>query len=112
MDYSYNPNMKQAPLSLFTAYMPGRFTGVGDDGVSVNPFTRDSETMRRNFYSTKFVQLNSLTDSGGWTESSQGFQIYSEGGINNAGNFNRSQKLYRNPLDAQNFGIDINAIKY
>jgi hypothetical protein len=115
MDYNYNPEMQRGAQSLFTAYMPGPFTGVGTDGVFKNPIPGtqvEDETMRRNFYSTKFVQIGSLTGSGPWNESTSNFVMYSEGDVKTSAGFNRAQKLYRNPLDPQAVGADINSIRY
>lgn len=115
MEYSYNPAMQRGPQSLFTSYMPGTFTGIGADAVFQNPIPGvdgDDETMRRNFYSTKFVQLGSLTSSGPWNENASNFVMYSEGGLATSPGFNRSQKSYKNPLDPQAVGADINAIRY
>ncbi len=115
MDYSYNPKMQRGTDALYTAYMPGSYTGVDGDGVFRNPIPGsnvDDETMRRNFYSTKFVQLGSLQQSGPWNETTSNFNIYSEGNVQTSGTLNRAQKNYRNPLDAQAIGADINAIRY
>lgn len=114
MDYSFNPAMRGAPNSLFSAYMPGTFTGVAGSGVFSNPIAGSDvadETMRRNFYSTKFVQLRSLTGAGPWNENSSNFVIMSEGSLNNSGPDAR-QEQYKNPLDAQSVGVDVNAIRY
>ena len=115
MDYTYNPAMQRAPNSLFTAYMPGTFTGVDADAVFRNPIPGsdvEPETMRRNFYSTKFVQLGSLTASGPWSETTSNFVMYSEGDLATSPGSDRSQTQYRNPLDAQAVGVDLNAIRY
>ncbi|MES2527932.1 MAG: Tad domain-containing protein [Bdellovibrionota bacterium] len=111
MTYIYNSAMRGAPNALFSAYMPGTYTGVGVNGVSINPITSEDETMRRNFYSTKFVQLGSLVGSGPWNEKTSNFVMYSEGPINQPQE-NSGQKVYRNPLDANAVGIDLNSIRY
>lgn len=115
MDYTYNKNMQRAPNALFSAYMPGPYTGIGANGVFSTPFAGsdvEDETMRRNFYSTKFVQLRSLSGSGPWSENTSNFVMYSEGALATSPGFNRSQKQYANPLDVQALGIDVNAIRY
>jgi hypothetical protein len=118
MDFSYNSDMQRGPESLFTAYMPGPFTGVGLDGVFQNPIAGsqvEDETMRRNFYSTKFVQirsLTSLTEPSPWGEATSNFVMYSEGDVKTSPGFNRAQKSYKNPLDPQAVGADISAIGY
>ncbi len=111
MTYVLNQNIRGGPKTLFSAYMPGPYTGVGINGDSVNPITQEKETMRRNFYSTKFVQLGSLVGSGPWNEKSSNFVMYSEGGLNTS-TVNASQEVYRNPLDANQVNIDLNSIRY
>lgn len=99
-------------LKMFTAYMPGAFTGVGPDGVFDNPIAGSDirETMRRNFYSTKFVTLDSLLSSGGYNEDSSNFQTMSEGDVTGAGSDVKGQLL--NPLDPAVIGGDLSTIKY
>jgi hypothetical protein len=111
MEYSYNRSTLP-PNSLFSAYMPGTYTGVGNDGVFRNPITGEDETVRRNFYSTKFVQVNSFVSRGPWEQSTTNFPIYSEGDIRGNETSDGAQKLYRNPLDASSIGADLNAIRY
>lgn len=114
MEYSLNTAMAGGTQSLFSAYMPGPFNGVGNDGNFANPIAgldEQRETMRRNFYSTKFVQLRSLTQSGPWNETSSNFVLMSEGGINEPGQDVR-QKQYRNSPDAESVGVNLNAISY
>ncbi|MFL5784297.1 MAG: TadE/TadG family type IV pilus assembly protein [Bacteriovoracaceae bacterium] len=118
MEYSYNPGMKQAPTSLFTAYMPGPYTGVGANGIFNNAIPGvdlgkgDDNNMRRNFYSTKFVGLNSLQATSNFDETLSNFPINSEGRLDSAAGSDTSQKLWRNPLDTQAVGVDVNAIRY
>lgn len=99
-------------LKMFTAYMPGPFTGVGPDGVFDNPIPGSAiqETMRRNFYSTKFVTLDSLLSSGKYNQSESNFQIYSEGDVTGSGDDGQSR--FTNPLDPNIIGSDLNTIKY
>lgn len=111
MTYVFNENMRGGKNAIFSGYMPGVFTGVGANGVSSNPITNENETMRRNFYSTKFVQLGSFDLNGGWNEKTSNFVMYSEGKINEPQE-NSGQKNFRNPLDFGAVGIDINSIRY
>jgi hypothetical protein len=112
MNYTFDPGIQKGAQSLFTAYMPGPYTGIGMDGVMNNPITQASdETMRRNFYSTKFVGLSTLQVSGPWDEKTSNFSTVSEGPVNSTG-ANTSQNEWRNPLDAQAIGADLNAIRY
>ncbi|WP_408097865.1 Tad domain-containing protein [Peredibacter sp. HCB2-198] len=97
---------------FFTAYMPGPFTGVGDNGTFSNPIPGSNiqENMRRNFYSTKFVTLDSLLSSGGYGPSSN-FSIISEGTPSGADTDVRPTQ-FANPLDPDVIGSDLNSIKY
>lgn len=101
--------------SMLTAYRPGPFTGVGYDGVFTNPIpgSEISEKMQRNFYSTKFVSLDSLRDEGGYNEQNSNFVIYSEGALagSNAAQ-DRKQNGFKNALDPEIIGSDLNSIDY
>jgi hypothetical protein len=103
------------PQSLpFTAYRPGPMTGVGQNGIYDNVIAGSSirETMHRNFYSTKFISLESLRGGSqqGYTEESN-FSIYSEGPTNKRVR-DTFQSSFKNSLDAQSIGLDLNAIKH
>jgi hypothetical protein len=114
MEYNLNTNVYQGQKrhGMYSAYMPGPFNGVGEDAVLTPPFPGlDSETMRRNFYSTKFVPLDSLQESGMYNEN-KNFVIYSEGGLTTSPGFDRSQGTFSNSLDANKIGIDLSSIKY
>lgn len=86
------PNQK----GMLSAYVPGPFTGVSIDGVFDNLSAASSpELMRRNFYSTKLVALNSLSEGGNYRKDN--FTIMSEGDVSN--NVEEiKQKNYKNPL--------------
>jgi Putative Flp pilus-assembly TadE/G-like len=86
------PNQK----GMLSAYIPGPFTGVSNDGIFDNLSTASSpELMRRNFYSTKLVSLNSLKERGIYRNDN--FAIMSEGDTaNNVPEI--VQKNYKNPL--------------
>jgi hypothetical protein len=110
MEYSYNKNVDN--LRLLTAYMPGPFTGADFDGSFVSPLTPDiSDKMRRNFYSTKFVTLDSVQAGGGPRYDNSTFLIHSEGAINPTGaGDDAKQTAFRNALDTM--GADLSSIKY
>lgn len=120
MEYSwYPPNFSSGPhstkeFSVFSAYMPGNFTGVNQDGHFINPVpgTNASEMMRRNFYSTKFITLDSLRGGTGYSEIMSNFSIYSEGNITTNPTFERAQKGFQNPLDQDSIGDDLSSIKH
>lgn len=94
-DKTYNPThyIMQYSLSetnfpsgnikrLFSAYMPGPYNGIGADG-QLNPppgFPPHKELMRRNFYSTKLITLDSV-QSGGNYDVQKNFVNYSEGNL-------------------------------
>ena len=88
--------------------MPGPYNGIGADGIFAPPFSGlQGETMRRNFYSTKLVTLNSLKRAGHFDETTTNFAIYSEGLLNISSD-DRKQRTFANPIDSP----DINSIKH
>lgn len=109
MKYSFNPTANN--LQFMTAYMPGPFTGAGMDGTFVSPISSDiRDKMRRNFYSTKFVSLDSLqTTSSGGNYGERGFTIMSEGQVNESGTKNTTQRTFANPIETTE---DLSSIKY
>lgn len=113
MEYNYNEeNFAGQKERIFSAYMPGPFNGAGPDGQLTPPFSgQQAELMRRNFYSTKLVTLDSVQASGNYDEK-RNFVIYSEGDLTTAAGLDRSQNSFANPLDAASEGIDLSAIKY
>ena len=101
-------------LKMLSAYAPGPFTGIGPDGRFTNPIpgSNISELMRRNFYSTKFVALDSLRGGAGYNEQRTNFVIHSEGeAAGNAGS-DRSQNNFKNIIDPGVIGSDLDSIKY
>ncbi len=122
MDYSYNKDMlnqgNQSPkqAGIFSAYMPGSLTGIGDDALYDSPLldaSSGTENMRRNFYSTKFVSLKSLQGgTGSYQESQTNFVIYSEGATATSGSFDTAQKNFINILQPDSIGADLTNIKY
>ncbi len=115
MDYSWNENnFSSSPnqaLDVFTAYMPGPFNGIGGNGKFETPFPGSgiSEMMRRNFYSTKFVTLESLRGGSGSYAEKNSMVIYSEGDLTTSPGFDRSQSGFLNTLDPN---IDLSSINY
>jgi hypothetical protein len=116
MEYNYyDKNWGGKPLNIFTGYMPGPFNGVGMDGILSPPsgFPSQREVMRRNFYSTKLVTLDSLQRSGNYDETAKNFNTYSEGDLTGSqATADRKQDSFTNPLDAQSVGADISSIRY
>lgn len=110
------PHTPEKTFAVFSAYQPGNFTGVEADGKFTNPITGDTdlEVMRRNFYSTKFVSLDSLQDGGGYSQQTTEFAIYSEGATTdiNGSNSDAYQRNFQNSLNADAVGVDVSSIKY
>lgn len=97
---------------FMTAYMPGSFTGVGEDGEYVNPIDFNiTDKMRRNTYSTKFIAVDSLQRGGGTRYDNQTFAIYAEGPPNTSTDETR-QNIFRNPINPSAVDGDISSIKY
>lgn len=115
MEYGHYPaNWGGKPLKIFSAYMPGPYNGISADGILQPPsgFPPNPEVMRRNFYSTKLVTLDSLQKGGNYDEFTQ-FAIHSEGELStNQGTVDKKQHNFLNPLDAQSVGADISSIRY
>jgi hypothetical protein len=116
MEYNYNPQYwGDKPLRIYSAYMPGPYTGVGADGILVPPsgFPGQGESMRRNFYSTKLVTLDSLQPKGNFDETFTAFATYSEGELTSGdGTPDRKQNTFSNPLDTQSEGDGLSSIRY
>lgn len=116
LEYSWNPanfaGTAQGMKTPFSAYTPGTFTGIGQDGVFNSPIPGSSlsETMRRNFYSTKFVSIDALKE--GYNESTSKFLISSEGDTNST-NLEVQQRGYLNPIRPLLIGgDDLSSIKH
>jgi hypothetical protein len=92
---------------LLTGYMPGTLRGASQKGVFNTPFGGgdNSETMRRTGYSTKLVQLKSLTGSGNYGPGAAvSFAIYSEGNPTPLAE-DVKQNALRNALDLTLSGV-------
>ena len=100
---------------FMTAYAPGALTGSGQDGVFRNPIPgmeSNIDVMHRNFYSTKFIPLDSLLMQGGYSQNTTTFPIYTEGSHNVSSLEDTKQKDFRNVLNTGEVGADISTIKY
>lgn len=112
--YPFELNWKvNTPRSVgskfLTAYRPGPFTGVAEDGEYQSPIDSGiSDNMQRNSYSTKFITLDSLQTGGGPRWDNDTFTIYSEGDVNPSGSETR-QQTFANPIQTTD---DISSIKY
>jgi hypothetical protein len=117
MDYSYNETYWASKKKrIYSGYMPGRYNGVSNDGILIPPsgFPATNEVMKRNFYSTKLVTLDSLQDKkGDYDEVTTGMALYSEGDRGStAATADRRQKIFANPLPPQSSAGDIRSIRY
>lgn len=118
-DYSwYAPNFEGTPageLGVFSSYAPGEFTGVNTNAIFNNPIPGSdmTETMRRNFYSTKFIPLDSVKGGRGYSEQQSGnFLIFSEGDVEST-NLEVKQDQFVNPLVPLEIGSDdLSSIKH
>lgn len=104
MEFSWRPKNFDSPRSpvpqnmgVLSAYVPGPFTGSGNDGIFDN-LSGIKEMTRRNFYSTKLVALKAFTGPG-YTESATQFATMSEGQSTVFGNDTRQQTGFINPLE-------------
>lgn len=74
---------QQDPKVFLTGYKPGRNQGAKANGEVNHPFiSGQSQTMLRNFYSTKLISLRSILNStsmGSYNESGTNFAIFSQG---------------------------------
>ncbi len=96
---------------FFTAYMPGKYSGVGNDGQYVNPIDAGiTDRMRRNFYSTKFIMFDSLRASGLGSYYGANFQISAEGNATSTSS-DMANPVFKNTLDSS-VATEISSIKY
>jgi hypothetical protein len=107
--FKYRDSGSTTPINFFTAYSPGPFNNASTSAQVSNPILGGaSETMRRNFYSTKFVTLKSLTQNGTYNEKNSNFPIMSEGeaGVKD----DTAQNIFANYLDLGSAGVEIDRI--
>jgi len=114
MEFSWPTSLSNANgLKMLTAYAPGPVTGVGNDAKFVNPIpgSNTEELMKRNFYSTKLIPLESVRNGQGYNETTNQFSIYSEGDTSTGGD-DRRQGNFKNYLDAAASSADLSNIRY
>ncbi len=105
---------KDAGHKYLSGYTPGPHTGVGQDGTWNNPIAGSDippDVMRRNFYSTKLIPLDSVQASGGYNQNAANFVIYSEGSPNQSAS-DSAQRNFRNILNPTAVDADLSTIKY
>ena len=114
-DENFN-NIKGKTQRMYSAYMPGPYNGVGEDGSLVPPSgfpPNQPELMRRNFYSTKLITLDSVQRSGAYNEEGTNFAIYSEGGLTRSdATPDRKQTGFVNALKDDAIDSSIKSIRY
>jgi hypothetical protein len=110
----YEGNLGNNKLKIYSGYMPGPYNGVGADATLLAPpgFPQSNETMRRNFYSTKLISLDSMQKNGNYDEKSRNFVIHSEGGLSPLGESDTKVNTWINPLDPSAVNADLSSIKY
>lgn len=105
--YAISRDMKD---KIFSAYRPGRnHDSNSNDGVVTNFLNKKKENMFRNYYSTKFVPLKSLTNSGFFMRTS-GLAVFSEGSKEASADIRRTNAV--NTLNNQSIGIDFNNVDF
>lgn len=109
MRFKYRPN-ESNHNRYYSAYSPGPFHGASQGAVVTNKILGNTETMLRNFYSTKFVTLKSLSQGGVYTEGTSSFPIVSEGvpAVQN----DTKQSIFKNPINTGGINIDLQDIDY
>ena len=95
--------------SLFTAYRPGEEHDADTvSGVQTNALNSGAQSKKiRNFYSTKFIPLKSISSLGSASYGLGKMVIYSEGSPNTPAN-GANRGNFRNPLEDSDLSIDIN----
>jgi Flp pilus assembly protein TadG len=92
---------------LYTAYRPGRDHDAGlTDGIQTNVINNKKFKMIRNFYSTKFIPLKSVSRSGEAAYREDAMLIYSEGTSKNISSDAR-RGSFKNPLNGESAGLNI-----
>lgn len=103
MEYNISTDHFDGDMTkIFSAYMPGPWNGISAEGILIAPsgFPANRELMRRNFYSTKLISLDSVQTGGIYRESNPNFVVYSEGEVTTSGTLERSQGDFINYLDS------------
>jgi hypothetical protein len=108
MSYSFNKN--EDNTRFMTAYIPGPYKGAGPDGMFANPITGASDNTRRNFYSTKFITLDSVQSGKIESYATDGSLIHSEGSMDKTGTGENVKHEFMNPLEGDLSELD--SIKY
>ena len=97
---------------LYSAYRPGRLYDGDSNGNHVNFLNGSKTNMNRNFYSSKFVTLRSVSNQTGEDTMSGNFAIFSEGERTKSGPISESSSTFKNYLDSLSFGVDLSEIRH
>ncbi len=108
MSYSFKKD--EDNTRFMTAYLPGPYKGAGPDGMFANPITGASDNTRRNFYSTKFITLDSVQSGKIESYATDGSLIHSEGSMDKTGTGENVKHEFMNPLEGDLSELD--TIKY
>ncbi len=106
--YSFDKNVDNT--KFMTSYMPGPYRGAGPDGMFTNPITRAGDNTRRNFYSTKFITLDSVQSGKIDSYATEGSLIHSEGSMDKTGTGENVKHEFKNPLEGDL--SDLDSIRY
>lgn len=96
---------------LFSAYHPGEFHGA-QQGVQTIKLGGDQVTMLRNFYSTKFIPVKSVTDSNNAMFNSNSNMIILSEGAPRAAPAEIKRSSFKNPIQPAATGIDLDRIHH
>lgn len=98
---------------LFTAYRPGPQHGAGQDGVlKILIGAKKEDTMIRNFYSTKFIPLKSLTQSQDSAYGLPKLPIYSEGATGRSEGAETVRSNFANFIEDSEISIPIENLNH
>jgi hypothetical protein len=108
--FSYSFDKNEDNLKFMTSYIPGPYKGAGPDGMLRNPITSLSDNMRRNFYSTKFITLDSVQLGKIESYAAEGSLIHSEGSMDKTGTGENVKHEFKNTLEGDLSELD--SIRY
>lgn len=110
MEYTV-PSTPEVSRKLFSAYRTGREKDGNPSGSQTNALSGRSESQIRNFYSTKFVSLRSLTQNGDGAYNDK-FPIFSQGSNSPNTGTDLEQQRFANPINPNEVNLDLNKIQH
>ena len=96
---------------LFSAYRPGEMNDADANGEHTNFLSGQKTNMSRNFYSSKFMTLKSVTNTADEDAFGGNFALFSEGQRTKSG-MNDTKATFKNYLLPQALGIDLSEIRH